>query len=170
MFSIRAGVTADADAIAHVHVESWRTTYTGILPDDYLASLDERLRAQLWREWLGGETVVFVAEMNGCIVGFAHGGRIREPVDSCEAELYSIYLLRAAQAKGIGTALLRALASALVERNFHGMAVWVLERNPSRAFYARSGARLSVSQVIDIGQTKQIEVAYFWPDLKALLP
>jgi L-amino acid N-acyltransferase YncA len=166
--SIRAAVLEDAAAIAHVHVESWRTTYAGIVPDAYLAGLDEILRAQLWQEWLSAEALVLVAELNGRVVGFAHGGPNREPVNTCDAELYSIYLLKDAQKRGIGTALLRAIAAALFERNFKSMAVWVLEQNRSRSFYEFTGARLATSKVIDVGGAKLMEVAYAWPDLKAV--
>ncbi|MGA7241609.1 MAG: GNAT family N-acetyltransferase [Terracidiphilus sp.] len=166
--SIRAAVLDDAAAIAHVHVESWRTTYAGIMPDAYLASLDETLRAKLWSEWLSGEALVRVAEMNGSVVGFAHGGPNREHVETCDAELYSIYLLREAQNRGGGAALLQAMATALTERNFKSMAVWVLEQNRSRGFYEKTGARLATSRVIQVGGAKLMEVAYAWADLKAL--
>ena len=33
---IRPDDVSDAVAIARVHVDSWRTTYAGIVPDDYL--------------------------------------------------------------------------------------------------------------------------------------
>jgi L-amino acid N-acyltransferase YncA len=166
--SIRAAVMEDAAAIAHVHVESWRTTYAGIVPDAYLASLDTTLRARLWCEWLSAEALVLVAETNGNVLGFAHGGRNREPVADCDAELYSIYLLKDAQKRGTGIALLRAMAAAMVERNFKSMAVWVLEQNRSRRFYEQTGATLTTSKVIDVGGAKLMEVAYVWPDLKAL--
>jgi L-amino acid N-acyltransferase YncA len=165
---IRAAVEADASAIAHVHVASWQTTYAEIVPAVYLAGLDETLRARLWGEWLSGGSLVFVAEWDGQVVGFAHGGANREPVAACDAELYSIYLLKEAQKRGIGAELLRAMANALLERNFRSMAVWVLEQNRSRSFYERTGARLATSKVIDIGGTKLMEVAYAWADLKAL--
>jgi L-amino acid N-acyltransferase YncA len=166
--SIRAADIKDAAAIAHVHVESWRTTYAGIVPDAYLAGLDEILRAQLWQEWLSAQTLVLVAELNGRVVGFAHGGPNREPVAKCDAELYSIYLLKDAQKRGAGMALLRAMAGALMERNFKSMVVWVLEHNPSRNFYEHNGGRLATSKVIDIGGAKLMEVAYTWPDLKTI--
>ena len=165
---IRPAVMEDAASIAHVHVESWRTTYAGIVPDAYLTSLDETLRARLWVEWLSTESLVLVSELNGHVVGFAHGGTNRQPVAGCDAELYSIYLLKDAQKKGIGTALLRAMAAALLERNFLSMAVWVLEQNRSRIFYEQTGARLATSKVIDVGGTKLMEVAYAWPDLKLI--
>ena len=166
--SIRAAVEADAAAIAHVHVESWQTTYAGIIPGAYLAGLDEALRARLWSEWLSGGALVFVAEWDGRVVGFAHGGASREPVRECDAELYAIYLLKEAQNRGIGAELLRAMATALLGRNFKSMAVWVLEQNRSRSFYEKTGARLAMSKVIDIGGTKLMEVAYTWADLKTL--
>jgi L-amino acid N-acyltransferase YncA len=165
---IRAAVEADASAIAHVHVASWQTTYAGIVPAAYLAGLDETLRARLWGEWLSGGSLVLVAEWAGQVVGFAHGGPNREPVAECDAELYSIYLLKEAQKRGIGADLLRAMATALLERNFRSLAVWVLEQNRSRCFYEKTGARLATSKVIDIGGTKLMEVAYAWADLEQL--
>ncbi|HEY2472612.1 MAG TPA: GNAT family N-acetyltransferase [Terracidiphilus sp.] len=169
MVSIRPANDSDAGAIAHVHVESWRTTYTGIVPDAYLAGLDEILRAKLWHEWLAGRALVLVAERGGQMVGFAHGGANREVLEECDAELYSIYLLREAQRHGAGTALLRAIASALRERGFRSMAVWVLERNPARGFYEQMGAHLAASKVIEIGGAKLLEVGYVWPELRNLV-
>lgn len=169
MISIRAALPGDAGDIAHVHVESWRSTYAGIVPNEYLAKLDETQRVLAWRDWLSTGTLTLVAEKDGRVVGFAHAGSNREPIESCDAELYAIYLLQKAQGHGIGTALLRAIAAALIERNFTSMAVWVLERNPSRDFYAKSGARLATSKVIEIGGAKLMEVAYCWPNLKTLL-
>lgn len=168
MISIRSATGGDAGAIAHVHVESWRTTYAGIVPDAYLAGLDEMLRAQLWMGWLAGGALVQVAERHGQVVGFAHGGANREALEECDAELYSIYLLREAQGRGSGAALLGAVAAALAERGFRSLAVWVLERNPARGFYEKMGAHLAASKVIEIGGARLMEVAYVWPELKSL--
>jgi hypothetical protein len=46
---IREATMADVAAIASVHVESWRTTYKGLLPDDYLANLTYAQREPRWR-------------------------------------------------------------------------------------------------------------------------
>jgi GNAT superfamily N-acetyltransferase len=166
--AIRTATLSDAAAIAHVHVESWRTTYAKIIPDDYLKGLDETLRARLWNERLGSGSLVFVAEWDGHVVGFADAGPNREAVGKCDAELYAIYLLKDAQKRGIGARLLRAVANALLERNFKSMAVWVLEQNRSRHFYEKTGACMTTSKVIDIGGTKLMEVAYAWADLMEL--
>jgi GNAT superfamily N-acetyltransferase len=168
MVTIRAATAEDASAIAHVHVESWKSTYTGIVPDAYLAGLDEVLRSKLWHEFLTGGALILVAELDGTVAGFAHGGTNREGTEQCDAELYSIYLLRRSQGRGTGTALLKAMAGALVDRGFGGMAVWVLERNPSRLFYEKTGAHLETTKVIDIGGAKLMEARYVWNDLKRL--
>jgi hypothetical protein len=44
-FEVRRAVSGDAASIARVHVESWRSTYAGIVPEAYLRSLDVDLRA-----------------------------------------------------------------------------------------------------------------------------
>ena len=43
---IREASPTDAAAIARVHVDSWRTTYAGIVPADYLANLSYTRREQ----------------------------------------------------------------------------------------------------------------------------
>ena len=168
MVTIRAATVEDAGAIAHVHVASWKSTYRGIVPEAYLAGLDEVLRSRLWHEFLTGGALVLVAEVDGTAAGFAHAGANREELEGCDAELYSIYLLRELQGRGTGKALLQAMARELIERGFGSMAVWVLERNPSRIFYEKMGARLATTKVIDIGGAKLMEARYIWNDLKSL--
>jgi len=169
MVSIRSAAPDNALAIAHVHVESWRSTYAGIVPDAYLAGLDETLRVKLWQEWLNSGAVVLVSERKGQIVGFAHAGKIREPIETADAEIYSLYLLREAQGRGIGLELLRAVAAKLQDQGFNSLGLWVLERNRARVFYEKCGGRLAASKVIEIGGARLMEVAYWWPNLALLI-
>lgn len=170
MISIRYAKVADAAGIAHVHVESWRTAYADILPSSYLDGLNADDRTVLWRDWLSRDIEVFLSEEDGRINGFISGGAIREPVQSCDAELFAIYLLKEAQGQGIGTALLGALAESMAAKDYKSMAVWVLEQNPCKRFYAKSGAREDRSKEIEIGGANLTEVAYWWPDLRTLCP
>ena len=130
---IRVAEVQDAAAIAHVHVQSWLTTYKGIVPDEYLATLNEAERVPLWQDWLTRDISVLVAENEGKVVGFAGGGAIREPFRPYDSELYTLYLLEEAQGRGLGRALLAAIAKALVQKHYRSMLVWVLEQNPRRA-------------------------------------
>jgi GNAT superfamily N-acetyltransferase len=168
MVLVRAATQRDASAIAHVHVQSWLTTYAGIVPEDYLASLDEAERVLLWQDWLTRDIQVYVAELDGDVVGFISGGQIREPLQGCDAELFAIYLVHQAQGRGLGTTLLRKLAESLRAKGFKGMTVWVLERNPAKHFYERLGAALVTTKEIEIGGALLQEVAFAWPDLATI--
>jgi len=169
MLTIRAATIHDAEAIAHVHVQSWRTTYFGIVPEPYLASLNEADRVLTWRDWLTRDIQVFVANLNGELVGFISGGALREPLPDYDAELFTLYLLQHAQGRAIGTALLKALAKSLHDKNFKSLAVWVLEKNPAVRFYEKSAAHLLSSKEIEIGGIQLTEIAYGWPHLKPLI-
>lgn len=170
---IRPATALDAPAIAHVHVQSWRSTYAGIVPSPFLAALNEADRASQWTGWLQLDLPVYVAEVSSQtdsqIVGFIGGGPIRESVPGFDAELFALYLLKPAQRQGIGTALLHALARALTQRGLTSMVAWVLVSNSSRYFYERTGARLVQTSEIEIGKALLPIHAYGWPSLTALL-
>ena len=167
MASIRIAQLADAAAIAHVHVDSWLTTYAGIVPKTFLDSLNEAERVPLWTEQLMRDVSIFVAEIEGEVVGFACGGFLREPLGIYDSELYALYLLKEAQGRGLGAALLGAVAEALLQKGHRSMLVWVLEQNPALHFYKRKGGRYLKSKQIEIGGVPLPEAAFGWPDLRA---
>ena len=169
MVSIRSATPDDAVAIARVHVESWRSTYAGVVPDAYLAGLDELLRVQLWHEWLLSGALVLVAELKGVVVGFVHAGATREGIKTADSEVYSLYLLNEAQGRGIGRRLLRAIAAELQRQGFTSLGLWVLERNRARGFYESCAGKAVTSKVIEIGGARLMEVAYWWPELSLLV-
>jgi GNAT superfamily N-acetyltransferase len=135
---IRRATIADAHQIAKVHVDCWRTTYKGILSEDFLQSLSYEARAKRWEEIISNSTggSVFVVESeHGDIVGFANGGKERSGKDPYDGELYAIYLLENYQRQGIGNQLVRHVVQELHRFNIFSLFVWVLEDNPSRFFY-----------------------------------
>jgi len=144
------------------------TVESGIVPEEYLATLNEAERALLWREWLTRDIRTYIADLDGKIVGFISGGAIREPVLTYDAEFYAIYLLQSTQRQGIGTALLKELAGSLLSGGFKSMIVWVLEKNPWKDFYAKSSAQVVTTKDIQIGGITLSEVSYGWPDLEAI--
>lgn len=167
--TIRKAKIEDAGSIAHVQVESWKTTYVGIVPDVFLASLNQEDRMRSWREQILADNIsIFVAEDETGIFGFVAGGEIREKLDY-DAELYAIYLLRERQREGVGRTLGLALASALQSKGFMSMIVWVLEQNPSVSFYERLGAVQVARKIINIGGADLEELAFGWPSLDRLI-
>jgi len=169
-FRIRPAQLIDAPRIAHVQVESWKTTYAGIVPDAFLATLSEEMLAQRWQGFLQGNTMqLFVAEEGGSIFGFISGGKLRESIPPFDAELYAIYLLQSHHRHGAGRALIRALAHALGEQGFQSMMVWVLEANPAVGFYQHLGAIPVTQKHIHIGGVDLPELALAWPAIQSLL-
>jgi ribosomal protein S18 acetylase RimI-like enzyme len=168
--TIRKAKIEDAGSIAHVQVETWKTTYAGIVSDVFLASLNKEDRMRSWQEQILADSIsIFLAEDETGIFGFVAGGAVREKLDDYDAELYAIYLLRERQRQGVGRILGLALASALQARGFTSMLVWVLEQNPSMSFYERLGAVQVARKIIDIGGASLQELAFGWPSLDRLI-
>jgi ribosomal protein S18 acetylase RimI-like enzyme len=165
---IRPATENDAAPIARVHVASWRSTYAGVVPGEYLDSLDVTARTMAWTEQIAAQQAIFsVAECDGEVCGFICGGGIREAIPGYDAELYAIYLLKGFQGQGIGRALTGAVVHALRASGFRGMAVWVLEQNPAVEFYRRLGAIPIAKKKITIGGVELDEIALGWPNLAA---
>ena len=172
-FQIRPAKPEDASNIAHVQVESWKTTYTGIVPGTFLAYLTREAQTESWRAPLANPAIhFFVAEDETGIFGFATGGAIREaidPYDAYDAELYAIYLLKSHQHYGAGRALVRTLAAALHGAGFQSMIVWALEENPAIGFYQRLGAVPLARKITNIGGKDLPDLVLGWSALLPLL-
>jgi GNAT superfamily N-acetyltransferase len=170
---IREAKPTDALGIAKVHVDSWRETYVGIVPDEYLARLSYKQREQVWQNLITtapkrGADVLVVEYDEGRIVGFADGGPAREEVSSYESELYAIYILKKHQGKGLGTQLVSLITQRLLKDGMNSMMLWVLSRNPYHHFYeALEGERFKRRYVV-IGGAKFLELAYGWSDIRLL--
>ncbi|MEW5323082.1 GNAT family N-acetyltransferase [Geobacillus thermoleovorans] len=171
---IRKATWADAPAIASVHVESWKTTYSGIVPDAYLETLSVGEKQPLWEKVLSqSDHSLFVAEENGRIVGFVSGGRNRAtegPIAKYDGELYAIYLLKEVQRKGLGRQLVQALVGDLAQKGVRSMVVWVLADNPSRGFYERLGGENIAQEEVEIGGKPLLEWCYGWKDIQMMKP
>ena len=168
---IRPATQADVPAVARIHVDSWRATYRGIVPDTLLDALSYAEHEERWQLRLqpDAESITLVAaDDDGELAGFVMGGKERTGDPFYDGELYAIYLDPSRLRRGIGTQLTRALARALQARGFHALLVWVLAANPARHFYAALGAQFVREATITIGGAHLPEFAYGWPTLAAL--
>ena len=170
---IREANPADAGPIARVHIDTWRTAYSGIVPAEYLAGLSHGDRESRWDEILTTDrpaTSNFVAETEeGEVVGFAGGGPEREACRTYRGELYAIYLLDKYQRRGVGRGLVSAVAQRLLIDGIDSMLVWVLKDNhPACRFYESVGGENVDQKTIAIGGTDLVEVSYGWRDIADL--
>ncbi len=166
---IRTATLIDAAEIARVHVDSWRSTYRGLLPAEFLANLAYEKRTQRWTQVLVSEAernFAFVAENeNGDVVGFVDSGPEREGRPGYDGELYAIYLLEEYHGRGWGKQLFERAKTDLSERGFAAMMLWVLKNNRTRGFYERMGGIEIGEKEAEIGGTKVTEIAYGWPKI-----
>lgn len=170
---IRRGTVEDAPAIAGVRVDTWRSSYRGLLPDALLDGLDTVNITASWRrglETIDPTRVAYVAELGRTVVGFSSGGRARGAIADHPGEVYALYVRDGHQGKGIGRALLRAAANELVLRGLTPIVIWTLFNNPgSRGFYESLGGTVIGEKREPFEGYELHEVAYGWKDPAPLL-
>lgn len=170
---VRPARLNDVRAIARIHVDSWRTSYAGIVPEDFLAGLRYESREAMWQRNLENpdwRSTLYVAEdVPGQVVGFACAGPEREGDPHYTGEVFAIYLLHTAQGKGMGRALMQAAAQWLLAHGYPALLVWVLAANDrARGFYEALGGQYVREKDIDIGGARLLEIAYGWHDIGQL--
>jgi len=170
---VRAARPADAGPIAHVHRDSWRTTYAGILPISVIAREAGRRSEAMWRRRLALQpagAATFIAERrNDGIVGFVSCGDARAPIEGLDAEIYALYVLQAHQQRGVGRELVRACARHFVRQGQFGFYLWVLKANRARMFYEAMGGVEIGEKTERLGLHSFAEIAYGWHDLTGLV-
>ncbi|OAB38644.1 hypothetical protein PMSD_06420 [Paenibacillus macquariensis subsp. defensor] len=163
---IREAKLADINPISYVHAESWKTTYRGLLADEYLNKITAEGRRSQWVrifESLNNDKCLFVAEEeDGSIVGFGNGGPCRESDFEYDGELYALYILEEHQGRGVGSLLLRSIVRYLKLKEYKSMMTWVLEGNSSIIFYQKHGGQIIKAKEIMIGNDKVNEIALGW--------
>ena len=172
---IRQATPTDASAIARVHVDSWRTTYAEIVPQEYLSGLSYSSSQAVWNRSLstvGNKTSILVAETHESkVIGFAHCGPARAGDGAYQGEIYSLYLLEEYQRKGAGRRLFRGATKRLLDDGMSSMLLWVFEANlGARRFYeSLGGENTGRSAVIRITGSDLVEIAYGWADIAPLV-
>jgi GNAT superfamily N-acetyltransferase len=188
MINIRRARPGDAVGIGAVHVAAWRSTYAGILPDDYLANLSILRHAAGYEQSIadrrdGHATFVAVASgpdapvdprrparnaEAGVVVGFASGGRARRP-GIADGEVETLYLLDDYRERGVGRRLMRAMGAHLAAIGCHSALVWVLDANPTRWFYQHLHGRPAAQETTRFAGVDTPQVAFVWDPIEALL-
>ncbi|MBD2460209.1 GNAT family N-acetyltransferase [Oscillatoria sp. FACHB-1407] len=170
---IRPATPDDIAAIARVHVDAWRTTYRGIVPDRYLEEMSYKKSEARWQQWFtitaNFHHIVVALNASDEVIGFANGGAERTKHPTFGGELYAIYILQAYQRQGYGRGLVGAIATQLEQSGFSSMLVWALINNPACRFYEQLGGQPIKQQSINIGGKDLVEVAYGWADIKLLI-
>ena len=143
-FTVRVARPADAAGMARVHVEGWRQTYRGLMPDEVLDAPDFVDRREcFWSAALGDDprfahVVAAVAVVDDEVVGIAMTGPTPEADRSDgtpDRALHVLCVLADHHGTGAGAALLDEAAPPSVAHM-----LWVADPNPrAQAFYTKHG-------------------------------
>ena len=133
---IRPATAADLDAIAALHLASWRDSYGVELPDEVLRDvLPGHLRDGWAARTFSPPELTLAAEADGALAGFACTLTDRDP-----PYIDNLHVRPDLRGRGIGARLLAATKDALRDAGHERTCLTVLERNPlAHAFYVANG-------------------------------
>jgi GNAT superfamily N-acetyltransferase len=171
MVRTRAAREADAQRIADIYIETWRTTYAGSVPDRVLIGMSNERQAIYWTRAIksGGEIVGIAEDDRAGIVAVGSAGANRTRSSQYAGEVYTLYVQPDFQNQGIGEQLLAHLFGGIRDRGMNSAVIWVLAANPSRFFYETMGGKRVGEREEDMWGIKLREIAYGWLDLQAAL-
>ncbi len=172
--NIRKADLKDCAGIARVQVDSYRTAYAPIFPQEYLDHFTYEEQEGDWRRLLAADepgTVLYVAVTEADeVIGYALGAPSQE-MPPYESELIALHVRKAHQGQNIGRGLVAAVSRTLADQGCRSLFLWVLADNPARAFYETLGGTLIGTKPwennADFGRDIH-EMAYGWPDIRVL--
>ncbi|HET6468111.1 MAG TPA: GNAT family N-acetyltransferase [Geminicoccaceae bacterium] len=171
---IREGSAADADGVAFLHWQGWRTTYGGIMPEALIQARPLERRRREWRERLGAdlETLWVAEDATGRLVGFLRAEPAR-PVPAgepaCDVEITYLYVDPAWQGRGVGRRLLAAFGRQARAHGRRRVLVIAFKGNPFAGFYAAMGARLACEEPFLFEGWAGHDLYFVWDDVEALI-
>ena len=148
-----------------IYVRTWQDTYLGVVPFGYLYGMSiDRYEQAFLKELEGKQILSYVAEDDGRVVGFTTGGFERHGDKIYSGEIYTLYVLKDHQRRGVGRQLVERLTRRFNHYGIHSMIVQVLRQNPYRNFYRKiNGMRLGTQGLPFAGEVLDVE-SYGWID------
>jgi GNAT superfamily N-acetyltransferase len=146
------------------------------MPDHVLLSRTYESSERGWNGWFAARAAgenerhcLYVAEDEDGIVGVALGGPAHPPGTYPIADVHLLYVLPEHQSRGVGRQLVAAAARHLAAEGMETLWIRVLKVNaPARGFYEALGGRLLFEEQIEDEGVTLDQVAYEWPDIRAL--
>lgn len=144
MFEIRKAIPDDALGITIVNVYTWKTAYTGLIPDELIdARIDElKYLAKKRRKDIENNDNFIVASIGNTIIGFCSYGNSRNESFMDSGEINALYVLHGFQGDGIGKELFLATTKELKHLGYSSVIINCLQGNSSIEFYKHMGGNV----------------------------
>lgn len=163
---LRNAKQSDIQAIAQIHVNSWKAAFDGLMPNDYIAGYTVASRMTEWQQILNSQAdTVIVAENGDKVVGFMSYRNNPECKET--VELDKLYLCPSVYGQKLGSRLLDHLEKNAINNKKSVVSLYVLDSNEAAIqFYSKHGFEFSqgfVSEefpgttIIDVQMTKPLK-------------
>jgi len=176
---VRNATRDDCPALGEIVIGANRSAFEGRVPEACLTELPIEASVANWRRFFDSgraqqPDVMFLAAeaQPGEVVGFILAGSKTADVihDVSIAvryprEITSLSVAPAWHRRGVGRALVSAVATWFVERGERSVAVLAHELNPNRPFYIRLGALELSAQPHDWAGFASRQIVYGWNDI-----
>ncbi len=139
-YEIRLATQDDIEQIANLYIKSWHRTYTGLLSQDYLNSLDVHDVSNRWGEYIKEPSHgIFVACRDKKVLGFG-AFKPYHRIDDC-IYIESLHVDETCQGRGVGSSIIEKIHSVGVAEKYGQMAVCLVKgNNKARELYTKLGA------------------------------
>lgn len=163
MSIIRKAELEDAERIVEINIDSWKETYKGIFPDDFLLSLDNKRESSIKKcKKSIDEYIVAIDEGNdNRLVGFAKIGGNKKGYSEKYGEIYSLYLDKEYKKQRIGTKLVNYCFS-ILKVDYDYCLVSTLEENSANEFYKKIGGKIIGQFEFELQNQKYKENLYLY--------
>lgn len=160
---IRAATADDLPAISALHLQSWRTTYAGLLPADYLTDGAARQLDAKWATLPQGTTLV---AMDGeRLAGFMHVNA------GNPAYVDALHVAGFAQGRGLGARLIARAFTQIAANGVNAAYLYIVAGNDgARRFYGRLGAVETWRGPDPDYDFPSTAIRLDWSDLSPVLP
>ena len=161
--NIRRAQGTDLPFIAAIQAESWRDTYSGVLPEEYLA---DQVTEDLKRHWkeveIQKDDVVLVAEDNG-IIGFIAIWCRPDPL------IDNLHVKPSKRSKGVGSTLMKSATQQLIHKGHKTAHLWVVANNERAIrFYERLGGVCTGRKLKNLLKHEVLNVKIVWSDISII--
>jgi GNAT superfamily N-acetyltransferase len=169
--TLRRAGPADAGLLSALKIRCWREAYAGHLPTDLLAGLDDHPwhGVAAWRAVLQGDGpdhTTEIVSLGADDVGLVRYGPYEGPLAGFGGKIDAVYLVRRAQGRGLGTALIARARAHLRAARLVPVAIEVFAFNVrALALYERLGARAIERRIAFRHEGTAVdEVLLGWPE------